>query len=73
MDGEGIEALREELGAPPPRGLAEALDDDRARALAAALREARRRQSEALGRASREALDRVPRLLRGPVRKVVFR
>jgi hypothetical protein len=63
-------ALRAELGAAPPKAL-DALSDDEAEDLAAALRDARTRQSVALQRAMRDALNHVPRLLRGPVRKLI--
>jgi hypothetical protein len=62
--------LRKELGGELPEGLA-ALDGEELRDLADALRDARKRQSEALADATREVLGYVPRLLRGPVRKVL--
>jgi hypothetical protein len=63
-------ALRAELGAAPPKAL-DALSDDEADDLAAALRDARTRQTAALKQAMRDALNHVPRLLRGPVSKLV--
>jgi hypothetical protein len=62
-------ALEEQLGARLPAGvggLAEAELQD----LADAVRSARRRQAKALAEAGERALGRIPRLLRGPVRKV---
>jgi predicted DNA-binding transcriptional regulator YafY len=63
-------ALRAELGAAPPKGL-DALTDDEIADLAAALHEARARDKAALAKAMRDALQHIPRLLRGPVRKMV--
>jgi hypothetical protein len=63
-------ALRAELGAAPPKGL-DALSDDEVADLAAAVHDARRRQSEALARATEDSLRHIPRLLRGPVRKMM--
>jgi len=63
-------SLSEQLGGALPPGI-EALDDEQRRMLAEALRDARRRQSAALARASDEALRYVPAFLRGTVRKVV--
>lgn len=65
-----IQALRGQLGSSPPPGVrglsAEALED-----LAVAVQAARHRQAAALEEAGDRALGRIPRLLRGPVRKVV--
>jgi hypothetical protein len=62
--------LRAELGAAPPKGL-DALTDEEIADLAGALRVARERQSAALAKAMEDALRHVPRLLRGPVRKMM--
>jgi hypothetical protein len=70
MTPDATRELRVQLGATPPKGL-EALSDDEAHDLAAALRDARTRQSTALQQAMRDALNHVPRLLRGPVRRLV--
>ena len=70
MGKEATRVLRAELGAAPPKGLG-VLEDDELRALADALREARRRQSAALEAAAGQALGHVPRLIRGPVRKIL--
>jgi hypothetical protein len=64
-----IHALRKQLGQPPPPGLG-ALSDEQLRDLAEAIRDARHRQAAALAEAGDRALGRIPRLLRGPVRKV---
>ena len=70
----GTEAVRCELedqvGGAVPEGLA-GLDDQELRHLAGAIRAARHRQAEALDAAGDRALGRIPRLLRGPIRKVV--
>jgi mono/diheme cytochrome c family protein len=63
-------ALRAELGAAPPKGL-DALSDDQIADLAAALHDARARDKAALAKAMQDALQHVPRLLRGPVRKMI--
>jgi hypothetical protein len=66
----GMRALEEQLRAGPPRGLS-ALSDEQLHDLAEAIRAARRRESQALQEAGDRALARIPRLLRGPIRKVV--
>jgi hypothetical protein len=63
--------LRAELGAAPPKGL-DALSDEQVADLAGALRTSRERQSAALEEAMEDALRHVPRLLRGPVRKMMM-
>ena len=65
-----IKALTKQLGQQPPAGV-KALPEDELRELEAAIAEARHRQAAALEEAGDRALDRIPRLLRGPVRKVV--
>jgi hypothetical protein len=62
-------SLQAELGASPPAGLA-ALDAAERDDLAAAVRDARRRQAVALTEALDGALNLIPRLLRGPVRRI---
>jgi hypothetical protein len=64
-----IEALRKQLGDAPPPGV-RALSDEELWDLAAAIHDAARRQAVALEDAGERALGRIPRLLRGPVRKV---
>jgi hypothetical protein len=62
-------ALEAQLGTSIPKGV-RALGEDELQDLADAVRAARRRQVEALAEAGERALNRIPRLLRGPVRKV---
>ncbi len=64
-------ALDDELGGRVPDGL-ETLTDEELTSLAGVVRDAKRRQSQALDGAIEQALDIVPRLVRGPVRKVLF-
>jgi len=63
--------LADELGAPLPPGLA-GLEEADATHLADAVEAARSRQSAALRTATEGGLDFVPKLLRGPVKKVLF-
>lgn len=63
-------SLEEQLDGPVPRGIAELSPEDLAH-LADAIRTARHRQARALEEAGEHALARIPRLLRGPIRKVV--
>ena len=63
--------LEEELEGSLPPGLA-GLSEAELETLAEAILAARTRQAEALRRATAHGLDFVPRLLRGPVRKVLF-
>jgi hypothetical protein len=71
MSAKAVRALASELGAAPPDGIAR-LDDAQLRVIADLLREAKRRQSDALESAVDEALEIVPRMVRGPVRKALF-
>jgi hypothetical protein len=66
---EAFEALRTQLGAELPDGLRR-LDGEQLAHLDAAVREARHRQAEALAAAGERALRHVPRLLRGPIRRI---
>jgi hypothetical protein len=66
----GMAALEEQLRETPPAGLG-ALADSDLQHLAGAVRAARRRQAAELERAGDQALRLIPRLLRGPIRKVV--
>ena len=63
------DALATELAARPPAGVrslsAEERDD-----LAAAIRDAKGRQTEALRLAGEQALNQIPRVLRGPIRRL---
>jgi hypothetical protein len=69
MKATGPSVLETELGATPPTGLsslsAEQQDD-----LAAAIKDAKRRHAQALAEAGENALSLIPRLLRGPVRRM---
>ena len=65
-----LAALRNELGGKPPKAVA-ALDDEHLQALADAIAKAKQRQARALEKATDEAFDNLPRLLRGPVRKIL--
>lgn len=65
----GRRVLEAQLGARVPKGVA-ALAEDELEDLAEAVRDARRRQAKALAEAGERALGRIPRVLRGPVRKV---
>jgi hypothetical protein len=63
--------LGPELGGTVPGGL-EGLTEEELNGFVAMLRAAKRQQSEELGAAVDDALEIVPRLLRGTVRKVLF-
>ncbi len=67
---DALAALHAQLGAHAPDGLAQ-LSEDELRHLAHALRDARHRQAQALAEAGERALGHIPRLLRGPVRRIV--
>ena len=71
MSANELRALESELGARPPDGRQELSAAD-LRALTTLLRSAKERQSEALDGAVEEALEIVPRMVRGPVRKILF-
>lgn len=71
MGDDVLARLTTELGGRPPGGLAR-LDAASAEDLTRALREAKRRQSRELESAMRSSMDHVPRLLRGPTRKLLF-
>jgi hypothetical protein len=70
MSTDRLKALDEQLGAPAPRALAD-LTDAQVRDLADSIRAARHRQAAELAAAGEQALRHIPKLLRGPVRKVV--
>ncbi len=63
--------LGPELGGNVPAGL-DALSADELDHFAGMLRVARRKQSQELEAAVEQALDIVPRLLRGTIRKILF-
>jgi ribosomal 50S subunit-associated protein YjgA (DUF615 family) len=65
-----FEALRARLGDTPPAAL-RALAGPQLEDLVTAVTDARRRQGEALAAAGERALGYIPRLLRGPVRRVM--
>lgn len=67
---DALSALHAQLGAAAPDGLTQ-LSDDELFDLTAAVGEARRRQKRALAEAGDRALSHIPRLLRGPVRRIV--
>jgi len=68
--GASLAQLAGELGASPPAAVA-ALSEAELEDLAGAVRDARRRQAAALARAGDEALGRLPRIVRGLVRRVI--
>ena len=70
MSEEDWRYLREQLRAEPPEAL-RALPGEHLRHLADAISTARRRQAEALHQAGDQAFGYVPRLLRGPIRKIL--
>ena len=63
--------LKPELGGTVPDGL-DALTEDELIEFAAILKAAKRGQSQELEAAVEEALDIVPRLLRGTIRRILF-
>lgn len=69
MAADALADLQQELGTTPPPGVAalapEHLDD-----LAGAIRAARHRQAAELAAAGDQALKLVPRVLRGPIRRL---
>jgi hypothetical protein len=65
----GLGALQRELAATPPAGL-RALSDAEREDLLTAIRDAKRRQTAALTTAGEQALSQIPRVLRGPIRKM---
>jgi hypothetical protein len=71
MSAKALRALEDELGGRPPDGL-EAIADKDLRAFTALLHDAKQCQSEALEAAAEAALEIVPRMVRGPVRKILF-
>ena len=65
-----LDALRKQLNGTVPAGLLE-LELEQLEHLAHAIHEARRRQGHALAEPGERPLNHVPRLLRGPIRKIV--
>jgi hypothetical protein len=70
MTKQGLASLNEQLRASAPAALA-GLSEDDLHDLAGKLRSARHRQAAELQAAAEAALGHLPRLLRGPVRKVM--
>jgi hypothetical protein len=70
MDRDGLVALATQLRAQPPQAVG-TLPDAQLTHLAEAIRAARHRQARELEAASASALEGVPRILRGPVKKMV--
>jgi hypothetical protein len=66
-----VDTLEDELGAPVPEGL-EVLSAAELQKLAGLLAAAKSRQAQELEQGLEESLNIVPRLLRGPVRKILF-
>jgi hypothetical protein len=66
---DAFSALRSQLGATPPESLRE-LTEDELRDLGAAVADARHRQAAALAQAGDRALSHIPRLLRGPIKRI---
>ena len=71
MDAVAPNALEDELGGLMPEGL-RTLSDRELRSLATVLHDAKARQAQTLAIGVEDALKVVPRLMRGPVRKVLF-
>jgi predicted DNA-binding transcriptional regulator YafY len=67
---DALNPLSTQLHGPAPDALRE-LSPDELADLAAALAEARHRQAAALSEAGDRALSHIPRLLRGPIRRMV--
>lgn len=64
-----LAALRARLNSEPPEAI-HSLSGAQLADLTSAITDARRRQGEALAAAGERALHHVPRLLRGPIRRV---
>ncbi|HEY2316741.1 MAG TPA: hypothetical protein VGH67_00455 [Solirubrobacteraceae bacterium] len=70
MPDDAFSALRAQLGETAPDAL-RALTEEELRDLGAAIADARHRQAAALAEAGDRALGHIPRLLRGPIKRVV--
>jgi hypothetical protein len=70
MERDGLGALAAQLRAQPSSAVG-ALDGAHLSHLAGVIRAARHRQARELEAASAQALEGVPRILRGPLRKIV--
>lgn len=71
MSDDPIDILEVQLGARIPEGI-EVLADDELLLLADLLQEAKASQAQELGEGVEGSLEIVPRLMRGPVRKMLF-
>lgn len=67
---EEVRALERRLGAGLPAGVA-GLPADHLRDLLSAIDEARHRQAAELAAAGEQAFGHIPRLLRGPIRRIM--
>jgi len=67
---EALRELESQLRAKPPKALS-SLSEEELENLAGAVRESRRRQAAELQAAGDKAFRHIPRLLRGPIRKVM--
>ncbi len=67
---DALKELTRELRRKPPAAVA-ALPEKQLRDLAAAIRDARHREAAAVAAAGDAALEQLPRLVRGPVKKIV--
>jgi hypothetical protein len=67
---EALGELESQIRAKPPRGLS-ALSQAELEDLTVAIRDARHRQAAELQVAGEKAFGHIPRLLRGPIRKVM--
>ena len=70
MSDDAFTTLSDQLRGPAPDGLRE-LSDDELADLSAAVADARHRQAAALAEAGDRALSHIPRLLRGPIKRIV--
>jgi hypothetical protein len=70
MERDGLAVLARQLRAEPPAAVS-GLAEEHLTHLAGAVQAARRRQAEQLQGASDQALEHIPRLLRGPIKKMV--
>lgn len=66
-----VDILEDELGAPLPEGL-EVLSAKELQTLADLLVAAKARQAQELAEGVEDSLNFVPRLMRGPVRRILF-
>jgi hypothetical protein len=67
---DALQDLRDQLRADPPGALGSLAEED-LRHLAEAIRSARARQAVALEHAAEQGFSLVPRVLRGPIRRIL--